>query len=185
MLPKRLTPLTLSTGPDDYQNHQGDEPPVNFVKRPIAVLGAGASGFSMAKALHFLKAQVTVYSDGPPESWGWYAHFSSFLSPTQLKDAQKNSLKRDGQELLCKSPGIPPSHPLMIAADKHGLPIWTDVNLAYHFCRPPIIALTGTNGKTTTTLMIKELLALSGFKVFCGGNIGRPCTDIIFDPPRL
>ena len=79
-------------------------------------------------------------------------------------------------------PGIPNSHPLIVAAKQQDIPIWSDVNLAYHFCKAPIIALTGTNGKTTTTLMVKELLTLSGLNVFCGGNIGRPCSDIIFDP---
>ena len=148
----------------------------------MAVLGAGISGLSLARALHFLQAHVTVYSDGSPESWKQYAHFSSFLSPEQLKDARKSPLRNDGQQLLCKSPGVPSSHPLMVLAKKHNLPIWADINLAYHFCKVPIIALTGTNGKTTTTLMIKELLILSGLKVFCGGNIGLPCSNIIFDP---
>ena len=89
----------------------------------MAVLGAGVCGLSLAKALHFLQAHVTVYSDGPPESWKQYAHFSSFLCPEQLKDARKGLLHNDAQEILCKSPGIPSSHPLIVSGKKHNIPL--------------------------------------------------------------
>ena len=142
--------------------------------KSVAVLGAGASGLSMVRALVALQAQVTLYSDGPPGQWG-----HSVLPERQLRDARTASLA--GEELLCKSPGVPNRHPLVVQAKERGTAIWTDANMAYHFRKAPIIAITGSNGKTTTALMVEQLLSLAGLRVFCGGNIGRPCSEIICD----
>ena len=95
-----------------------------------------------------------------------------------IGDARTATLEQD---LLCKSPGIPGDHPLVVQALERGILIWTDANLTYHFAKAPIIAITGTNGKTTTTLMVKHLLESAGKRVFCGGNIGTPCSDVMVD----
>ena len=150
----------------------------------VAVLGAGGNGLAMAQALTYLGARVTVYSDGAPENWPRYPDLIKILPAKNLRDAGGEDFS--GHQLLCKSPGVPNRHPIVTAAEQRACPIWTDVNLAYHFARAPIIAITGTNGKTTATLMVAELLKLAGLRVFCGGNIGyplgSPCSNIIFEP---
>ncbi|MCY4644838.1 MAG: UDP-N-acetylmuramoyl-L-alanine--D-glutamate ligase [Bacteriovoracales bacterium] len=145
--------------------------------KSVAVMGAGICGISMVKALKGLGVDTVLYSDGPPESWASYRAARSLLPRQKLKDGRREHLA--GKDLLCKSPGVPGHHPLVKEAQEKNIPIWTDANLAYHFCEAPIMAVTGTNGKTTTVLMLQKLLQREGFEVFCGGNIGRPCADSI------
>jgi UDP-N-acetylmuramoylalanine--D-glutamate ligase len=78
------------------------------------------------------------------------------------------------QDLIILSPGVNPTlEPIRRALDK-GVRVLSEVELAYHFIRIPIIAVTGTNGKTTTTLLIGEMLKEEGKKVGIGGNVGEP-----------
>ena len=155
---------------------------MNLQNKWIGVLGAGASGISMAKALKKLGALVTVFSDGSPQTWPLWEDFSSLIPPQHLFDATSSSLTSSPPQtiqLLCKSPGVPNEHPLVVQAKKNCLPIWTDANLAFLFSSTPLMAITGTNGKTTTTLMINQLLKWAGLKIFCGGNLSPPCCDMI------
>lgn len=80
----------------------------------------------------------------------------------------------DGIDLIIPSPGVPPANPLLREAVKQGIPIISEMELAYRFLSVPIIAITGTNGKTTTTTLIGKILEWAGKKVFVGGNIGDP-----------
>jgi UDP-N-acetylmuramoylalanine--D-glutamate ligase len=79
-----------------------------------------------------------------------------------------------GIDLIVPSPGIPPFDKLLAEALKRGIPIISEIELAYEFLKKPVIAITGTNGKTTTTKLIGEILEGCGKKVFVGGNIGNP-----------
>ncbi|OCL28163.1 UDP-N-acetylmuramoylalanine--D-glutamate ligase [Orenia metallireducens] len=85
-------------------------------------------------------------------------------------------------DLIIISPGVPTDIPLLQEARKSGIKIISEVELAYHFCKAPIIAITGTNGKTTTTTLIGEIFKATGRKTVVGGNIGRA---LIQDVPKL
>ena len=85
-------------------------------------------------------------------------------------------------DLIVISPGVPMSIPALGRARGAGIPILGEVELAYRFLRRPLIAITGTNGKTTTTTLIGEMLRASGKKVFVGGNIGNPLIAYIEGP---
>jgi UDP-N-acetylmuramoylalanine--D-glutamate ligase len=77
------------------------------------------------------------------------------------------------------SPGIPTSHPALKKAVENGVPIYSEIEYAWRQCQDvPVIAITGSNGKTTTTTMITEALKKAGKKVFCGGNIGVPYCEL-------
>ncbi len=79
-----------------------------------------------------------------------------------------------GQELIVLSPGVEPTlEPLRRAVDQ-GIPVISELELAYRFVESPILAITGTNGKTTTTLLIGEMLKEAGKRVGVGGNVGEP-----------
>jgi UDP-N-acetylmuramoylalanine--D-glutamate ligase len=77
-------------------------------------------------------------------------------------------------DLVVPSPGVPPSNPLLREAVRRQVPIISELELAYRFLSCPVIAITGTNGKTTTTTLIGNILRKAGKKVFVGGNIGDP-----------
>jgi len=85
-------------------------------------------------------------------------------------------------DLIIISPGVPTDISLLQEARKSRIEIISEVELAYHFCKAPIIAITGTNGKTTTTTLIGEIFKATGRKTVVGGNIGRA---LIQDVPKL
>jgi len=85
-------------------------------------------------------------------------------------------------DMVVPSPGVPPLHPLLKEALERGIPVVSELELASRYLRTPMIAITGTNGKTTTTTLIGEILAKSGRKVFVGGNIGNPLANYVAGP---
>src|SRR5580698_7403562 len=78
------------------------------------------------------------------------------------------------QDLIVPSPGVPSSHPGLVAAKAAGIPIWSEVELASRFLRGRLVAITGSNGKTTTTSLVAHILAGAGKSVILAGNIGSP-----------
>lgn len=85
----------------------------------------------------------------------------------------------DGMDLLIPSPGVPPENPLLQEASRRGVEILSEIELAYRFLRVPIVAITGTNGKSTTTALIGEILKAAGLQAFVGGNIGAPLIGFV------
>jgi UDP-N-acetylmuramoylalanine--D-glutamate ligase len=82
-------------------------------------------------------------------------------------------------DLIVLSPGVPPSIEPLALARQRGIPIVSEIELAAWFITSPIMAVTGTNGKTTTTLLIGEMLQTAGRQVFVGGNIGNPLINLV------
>jgi len=82
-------------------------------------------------------------------------------------------------DLIVLSPGVDPAIPPLAAAREQGIPIVSEVEIASWFLKPPLIAVTGTNGKTTTTALVGHILSQWGKRVFVGGNIGTPLTDYL------
>lgn len=81
-------------------------------------------------------------------------------------------------DLVVVSPGVNMRNPLLKQAINKRVPIWSEIELASRFIKKPIVAITGTNGKTTTTTMTGNILRDSGENVFVGGNIGFPASDV-------
>ncbi|MBZ0114629.1 MAG: UDP-N-acetylmuramoyl-L-alanine--D-glutamate ligase [Thermoanaerobaculia bacterium] len=84
-----------------------------------------------------------------------------------------------GIDGIVLSPGVPLDRPLLAEARRHGIPIIAEVELAFAFVEGPVLAITGSNGKSTTTAMTGALLAASGFSVEVCGNIGRPLSACV------
>jgi UDP-N-acetylmuramoylalanine--D-glutamate ligase len=80
----------------------------------------------------------------------------------------------DGLDYVVPSPGVPKDNVLLEQAVRRGIPVLSEIELAYGFFGAPLVAITGTNGKSTTTTLIGEMLKTSGKKVFLGGNLGAP-----------
>jgi UDP-N-acetylmuramoylalanine--D-glutamate ligase len=79
--------------------------------------------------------------------------------------------------MVVPSPGVPPGNDLLVQAQKKNILVVSEIELAYRFLKVPVIAVTGTNGKTTTTALLGEILKRSGKKTFVGGNIGNPLIE--------
>ncbi len=86
-------------------------------------------------------------------------------------------------DLLVLSPGVPPERPLVVAARRRRLPVMAEVELAFRCLDGPLVGITGSNGKSTTTALTGALLAACGYAVEVGGNIGRPLSDCVAGPP--
>jgi len=114
------------------------------------VIGMGKSGTAAASLLKRKGYEVVPYDDRKP-----------------IPLPEKPSL-------VVKSPGVPPHHPVVQKFKRAGVPVIGEVELAYRFCRGRIVAVTGTNGKSTTTALIHHVLLTGGYRAFIGGNFGIP-----------
>lgn len=91
-----------------------------------------------------------------------------------------NSLAHlNGIDLIITSPGVPREADILVEAHKQGIETISEIEFAYRNCNNPIIAITGTNGKTTTTALIEFILKVGGKKAVAAGNIGLPFSDLI------
>jgi UDP-N-acetylmuramoylalanine--D-glutamate ligase len=80
----------------------------------------------------------------------------------------------DGTDCVVTSPGVPRENLLLQEAQRRGIPVLSEIELAYRFFGAPVAAITGTNGKSTTTTLVGEMIRASGQRVFVGGNLGPP-----------
>lgn len=150
-----------------------------YQNKKVLVLGLARSGMSAAKLLNDLGALVTV-NDGKPFEENSEAQDLLALGIKVITGSHPIELLDEDFSLMVKNPGIPYQHPLVEAARKKGLPIITEVELAYQISEAPIIGITGTNGKTTTTTMIEQILnqGLTKGQAFLSGNIGYPASSV-------
>ncbi|MEU9898094.1 UDP-N-acetylmuramoyl-L-alanine--D-glutamate ligase [Streptomyces phaeochromogenes] len=146
----------------------------------ITVAGLGVSGISAARALAGLGASVTVVDGGSSQ-----AHRERAASlegegiSVRLADAETLP---EGTDLVVTSPGWKPTSPLFQAAAEAGVDVVGDVEIAWRLRGPdaaPWLAITGTNGKTTTTQMLASILAAAGLRTAAVGNIGTPIVDVV------
>lgn len=142
------------------------------------VVGMGASGMAAAEFLIRKGASVLVSEQKHKEELG--PPLKHLLDLGADVETGGHTLQRFlGAELIVLSPGVDPSiHPL-VQARKKGVPIISEVELASWYIDQPIIAITGTNGKSTTTSLIGHILFSWGKRVFIGGNIGTPLTTYL------
>ena len=84
-----------------------------------------------------------------------------------------------GVDLVVPSPGVPANAPLLQADARQGVPVWSEIELAFRFLPCPLFAVTGSDGKSTTTPLLGEVLRQSGRRVFVGGNLGTPLIEAV------
>jgi UDP-N-acetylmuramoylalanine--D-glutamate ligase len=144
----------------------------------VLVVGLGKSGVAAALFLHSRGARVTVSDAKAEAQLGKDIPRLLDLGIIVETGAHGERTFRD-QDLIIISPGVPVDTPQLKQASKLGVPILGEVELASCFLQGSIYAITGSNGKTTTTSLCGEILAKSGFRTQVGGNIGTPVTDMI------
>jgi UDP-N-acetylmuramoylalanine--D-glutamate ligase len=150
----------------------------------VCVVGLGVAGFAAADALVNLGANVIVLDAKSGESQRERATILEILgADVRLGDDTK--LPND-IDLLVLSPGVSPLAEIVIAAQQVQLPIWGELELAWRLrdlAHPaPWLLITGTNGKTTTTLMLESILLAAGKRTVAAGNIGRSLVEVVMDP---
>ncbi|MET9678428.1 UDP-N-acetylmuramoyl-L-alanine--D-glutamate ligase [Streptomyces sp. NPDC006482] len=148
--------------------------------KKVTVAGLGVSGIPAARVLHGLGAVVTVVNDGDDErSRAQAAELEAEGVTVRLGDG---ATLPTGTELIVTTPGWRPDKPLFAAAAEAGVEVWGDVELAWRLRGPgaaPWLAVTGTNGKTTTVRMLASILEAAGLRTAAVGNIGVSLLDAV------
>ena len=163
--------------------------PFSLHQRRVVVLGLGVSGLGAVKLILEKNAQIKVINKGPVNTWPAWETIGQMLAPGQcISQEQQEAVKQAllWAELIILSPGIARELPLLAVAHQAHIPVWSEIELAWRFNHRPItIAITGTNGKTTTTTLFSQILEASNFQVFTGGNIGLPfCHSALANAPK-
>lgn len=158
----------------------GSQEVTSWQGKNVTVAGLGVSGIPAARVLHGLGAAVTVVNDGDDER-----------SRTQAEELRSEGISvrlgdgatlPEGTELVVTTPGWQPDKPLFAAAAVAGVEVWGDVELAWRLRGPdaaPWLAVTGTNGKTTTVRMLASILEAAGLRTAAVGNIGVSLLDVV------
>ena len=156
-------------------------------EKKVLVFGSGISGESACRLLLREGAEVVLYDGNDrldreeilakisPEEG---QHVEILLG--ELTGQQLEGLL-DELSLVVMSPGVPTDLPIVEQMRAHGLPIWGEIELAYVFGRGDVLAITGTNGKTTTTALLGEIMKNYKDSVFVVGNIGNPYTSAAWE----
>lgn len=153
----------------------------------VAVIGLGKSGTAATRLL--VREGVRVYaSDASPAPYaGAAAETLRSLPGVEVELGRHDAAKIRAAAGVVVSPGVPPDAPPLVAARAAGVPIVSELDLGFRgLSGVRCIAITGTNGKTTTTALIAHLLAQAGLRAEAAGNIGRPLTDVALaaEPPQ-
>ena len=150
----------------------------------VCVVGLGVAGFAAADTLVNLDAKVIVIDAESGERQKERAVILEILG-ADIRLGDDTQLPND-IDLLVLSPGVSPLSPIVKAAQAAGVEIWGELELAWRLRDPahlaPWLLVTGTNGKTTTTLMLESILLAAGKRTVAAGNIGRSLVEVVMDP---
>lgn len=144
---------------------------------PIAILGMGKTGISLARYFSLTGETVWAIDDKRVSELSdeAFQYAKEFFSGGVLPDFSKI-------ERFFISPGIDPKHPAAQAALEKGLILEGELDLASGLCQGEVLAVTGTNGKSTTVSLLGEILRVAGRRVGVGGNLGTPFLDLVLSP---
>jgi UDP-N-acetylmuramoylalanine--D-glutamate ligase len=147
---------------------------MHLIDRNALVIGAGRTGRSTARFLAARGAAVRLI-DRDPEALRRADPWAEL--ETRVDDGSDAALR--GVDLVIPSPGIPRTHALLRRAVACGVAVLSEIELAYRFLPCPLLAVTGTNGKSTTTTLLGSMLSAGGARTFVGGNLGTPLIEAV------
>jgi len=148
-----------------------------FSSKKVLVLGLAKSGVAAAELLNKLGAFVTV-NDAKPFEESPDAQNLLSKGITVICGRHPEDLLDEGFEYVIKNPGIPYHNPIVKDALTRGIPVWTEMELAYLISEAPFIGITGSNGKTTTTTLLFHMLNQGGCNPLIAGNIGTVACSV-------
>ena len=149
---------------------------MELMGKNVLVYGTGISGLSAVPLLESVQAKVVLYDE------------NTKLTKEQVREKLEEGSKAKvvlgalSEDLIRKldlvvlSPGVPTDIPIVESFKKRGIPVWGEIELAYRLSKGRVVAITGTNGKTTTTTLVGKLMENFFDSVFVVGNIGKPYT---------
>jgi UDP-N-acetylmuramoylalanine--D-glutamate ligase len=151
---------------------------MDLAGKKVLVVGLARTGVALAHFLTRAGSRVTVTDMA---SAGELADMRKLIQTLPVEEELEVPEPADVRrfDLILPSPGVPPELPWLEAARRHGIPVWGELELASHFLTRPVIAVSGTNGKTTTTTLVGKFLAASGITALVGGNIGTPLVSLL------
>ena len=144
---------------------------MDFTNKKVLVYGAGRSGAGACDLLTQLGAHVLLYDEKENVS-------VQLKNPemVEIKGGSLSGADAEGVDLVVLSPGVPTDLPQVLMLKEKGLPVWGEVELAYRVGHGRVLAITGTNGKTTTTSLVGAIMEAACPEVFVVGNIGNAYT---------
>ena len=146
----------------------------------------GKSGKSAVALAKKMNQDLYAVNKGDRDTWFYAEGMDKLLEPCSCYSEEEFTQYFHRMDEIVISPGIPTNHPALARAVEKGVPILSEIEYAYRVTKDiPVIAITGTNGKTTTTTMIAEALKKARKKVFCGGNIGVPYCDLALSEEKV
>src|SRR6478736_10556814 len=151
---------------------------MDLASKRVLVVGLGKSGVASALFLQAQGAKVTVSDSKPQDQLG--EEIPILLDHgIAVETGGHGERTFRGQDLIVVSPGVPVDSPPLVQARALGEPVIGEIELASQFLTRNLVAITGSNGKTTTTTLAGEIVAAGGFRTVVGGNIGTPAISLV------
>ena len=158
----------------DFVNKKLDEFE-NYIRgKRVAIIGLGVSNLPLLEYMYDKKANVTIFDEKNEEKANQEAltkvkeyRFKTFFGKNSLTNLK-------GFDIIFRSPSCLPNKPELVAESERGALVTTEIEMCIELCPCKVIGVTGSDGKTTTTTLISEILKEAGYNVFLGGNIGTP-----------
>jgi UDP-N-acetylmuramoylalanine--D-glutamate ligase len=150
-------------------------------KKKVLVVGTGKSGIAATKLLEKVGALVILYDSNDMETVDSIKEKLPEDSNAKIIIGKLEDKMTDELDIVVLSPGVPTDLDFVNELKGKNIPIWGEIELAYQFSKGKILAITGTNGKTTTTALVGEIMKTYYESVFVVGNIGIPYTDMVLD----
>ncbi len=155
---------------------------MDWAGKRVAVLGLGMSNMALLRYLIRQGAVITAYDQQSPAGLG-ETYRELLEMPVELRLGVQHHEMQDLHQYdrVFVTPGMPKNLDVLVEARRRGAVLSSEIQLFMDLCAAPIIGVTGSSGKTTTTALIGEMLAAAGLRVHVGGNIGRPLIETVDD----
>ena len=150
---------------------------MDLTGKKVLVFGSGKSGTGAADQLGQVGACPVIYDGNPEIDKEAVVHKISHVKNVEVYAGELPEEVQKSLDLVVLSPGVPTDLPLVRSFYGQGLPVWGEVELAYRTGKGRVLAITGTNGKTTTTALLGKIMSDAEDSVFVVGNIGTPYTS--------
>ena len=148
--------------------------PAELEGRRVLVIGLARSGTAAAEALAVRHAHVVGYDRAESLELGRLRALG-----VEVHLGREEETLLTGTDLVVKSPGVPGETPLVTGARRRGIPVWSEIELGVRLLPNPLLGVTGTNGKTTTSELLGAVFRADGRPVEVAGNVGRPLTGLV------
>ena len=150
---------------------------MDFTNKNVLVYGTGISGISAVSLLESVQAKVVLYDENTKITKEQVRAKLLAESNAKIVLGVLSEELIDTLDMVVLSPGVPTDIPIVEEFKSKGIPVWGEIELAYRLSKGRVVAITGTNGKTTTTTLVGKLMKNYFDSVFVVGNIGNPYTE--------